>query len=965
MQPSSPPFVASATTPGRKTRLFLDVPETTLVEAAWGFERRANQINLPAQAGQSHDNRIFGVKYWASGCWTLAPVQSNISEIHELSANRDLIIGPDKLTTINLLVAAATVALVAEENTFRRQNDVPDIEYRAGVLDAGDAFLSKRLPAGASARNSLLSGPAPPAETSSVAPMDRIAVGKETEPANQGFYLRFTIPGTARSAPDYVFGFHFGQYALYLRGSGMAELWEYCRDADNHAATRSRAQFRFAPAGRVANLSHALMIFPHLGPGGEQFIAFSGARSEMAIPGFVNSNVGESEFVYKADAALRGSDHDESPGAATRAGVIRLDVRRDLRPKVQISKLGFAPAGILIDLPAPALAQATSPLPVQIAPVFSRLSDGLAEVTATVLDASHDAGPFVPGEDSAPYASFYFVGDIRSTPCLWSYQMSRPEATLLTEAEPFEAGILRSMSLSGAGSDPTEATAAVHVSDLAGNLPRLAARGLFSAALVCDYQPPPGETPDASSTPVRVVLHRGYANRPDATRRGREGALQGVAGPRRLFPAAKWRGFDLNLTADWQRLSETQETAILRSFAVDPDAPPDPETGGPQPFKVTDKIRFQLLQCGFPAEQVDIPDLPFRLWPGADAAQGDATVQSGTDIAEDVVNTARNYLGAYLFWKANAGPDSDFGPVGQWTLLFGTPPDAPPLWTFVTKPLRVNLPPHLPQAYPPQTTFALDVSEQVVPPDFNCIVVSNTLALPNTAARVAVVNEAYNPKSCNFPGFTTRADPTHPDYLGRLRKHLVIDASLTGRTAEETQNNVDWTTRRLYDFLCHAQRLVHFTAPLVFVFDPRLSDGGRYRPLQFQDPVLFQDGNDPAAIYLVKAVHPHFTRDAHQMADYELIRPVTGQKGSTQGFFNRSGIGFLRYAQKQQTLKAGGSTTLSNLYSGLGVAPAAESAGMNLPVFTPTRRPLQDATGDFFFLPSFDPPNYDGPRRPL
>jgi hypothetical protein len=162
---------------------------------------------------------------------------------------------------------------------------------------------------------------------------------------------------------------------------------------------------------------------------------------------------------------------------------------------------------------------------------------------------------------------------------------------------------------------------------------------------------------------------------------------------------------------------------------------------------------------------------------------------------------------------------------------------------------------------------------QTIPPEKNLIYVICPVAFSDSKTQVRIENYAINPKSFDVPGFPPMADPEDPDYVGRCLPVYVIDPSLAGIASAggdayaATQRAVDFLTRRLYEFLCHAQRLITFQAPLAFIPDAGI--GGNYRPLRFLDPITIN--GQP---YLIRSVNTNYSSGKHQLAMYEAVQPI-------------------------------------------------------------------------------------------
>ena len=928
-------------TPGRTTTLYLDLPETSLVESAYSLTRAGAEIAGDVALGTANDTpgddnaRHSNVVHWASGAITLMPLQNDISNLHEgVVCQPNIISVPEHMTLVTTLQVDAIVA----ENKFAQSDDLPGFAASDNIQPKGDPFLVKKIPAGGTFANVLADSQLTPDFVTQDIPMDRVGYSNDVYPENQGFFLRWTVPGSDVSVHNYTLAFYFGQYGLCLKGTGMAELWEYCfvsvpgfAQSGGSYQWRRRDTWRYARAGQLSNTAHSMAIWPHSDPNGRRYISFTNNQLEAAtlasqFTRTATAYVSPGEHLYNIDQPGRpAEERDESPGTATKAAIVRFDIRRDLKVDVQISTLAWPAAGFLVDLPAnvPPFSDPSVPL---LCYTDAQVPDGCA-LTTTLL-SSADGSPYLLGETPGPSVRFDFAGDGQTTPLLWEYRLVRDAVT--TQAVPGMFPVkVSSVSVSGVSGDASQDTAHASVPDAAAAYPRLRVRGRFSSALVV--------ADDAG----KVVLHRGYALRPKSTRLGKN--------QRTAFPDYDWRNFSLDMAGMAQRLSEKYQGPTLRKYAYDGNAVPGPD--GYPPWKVTDVVVDSLLSCGYPPEMINIPDQDIRLWPGETVKADDYILDAAGNFLEYLQRLVRDMLGAYLIFDANAGPAWSNGlPVGQWTLLYQTPYPAAgnkfsPLFSFQTGAADAATPPHVLSAYPPLTAPIFGKIEyEVIPPEFNSVLVTTALSIAGTPLQGAVSSRAYNYASFKAPGAAVAPDPDSPDYLGYERLLIYPDATLTGKNEAETQGACDWVCRRIYDVSCHAQDLAYFTAPLVFITDP----AGRYRrPLRFQDPIALNGD----AGYLVKACHPKYVKDGFQIAEYEVINPMPGQylpPGSE--------ISLFREAQAGHARRSTGAQTQSQRFARKALPPHREQQHLELPSLLSYQSPLQAGDGSFYFMPGYDAP---------
>ena len=928
----------SSLTPGRTLTITYDVPEPALIEEAWAQGRRGADI-APGQQGSVSS----GVYYWSSGCWTLFPVQKNLHLLREQT--NALVIPQTKMTLITGLVATAVVALHATANQWTQQGNIPLTTYSGAVQPSGDPFIIKRVPAGITGYNPLPSNlDLPPADSENVV-MDRTGESNNAYPADQGFCWRWMLPGGPHEHPDGVMTVYFGQFALYLDGTGKAHLWENSTLQIGPANWLLRDEWQYCLSSQVTNVEHCLLIFPHLDRDGGKCIDFSGNALDIAatLGGGASTNshaVSASNHVYRAGPLAYAYLPDPCPGFATVSGPARYDTRRDLRLAVQVSTLGFSPAGSLQDYPM-ALPPQTSASAVVSGWLDARIPP-TCQFAAQVNDTDNyeggnSFGAFVPGTNTKPFVQFSFGGDGNSTPLLWGYTLSRPPVIEENAPGAFTGGTNRSLTLSGQSADAQQETGTLVVSDVTAQLPRFQNRGLIGTRILSSFLDPSGTLREA-------MIFRGYVRQPTAKKKGKL---------YRTYPSPDWREYSAPLIGMWQRLARRVQDSSFRLFTLDPNAPSDPITGAPPPYKVTDAIREMIYACGFDPSYVNIPDLPFRLWPSHDGQNDANTVSPKTTLASHIQTMCRQYLGGYLTYDLSAGSD------GQWTILFAPQQDAggnyAPVFNFVTAPNgygeSVQPAPHLPEYYPPDADgvpsapIVGSYTWQNIPPEYNLVLVVAGVAIDSNGVQGRICNWAYNPLSYNVPGFTQQADPMHQDYLpGGCSACIVVDASLggAGATPAAVQRSVDWTVRRVFDTVAHGQKIARIRAPFSFVLDPNT---GNWRPLRALDAVSING----VPKFIIKGVEFNSQRGAVQYATYEVIAP-----GYSQYIRGGSGLDFYRRAADAHSRQTTGHATQSHEHALKSVTASAEQQILALPDFGFFRQPLQASTGQFFFNPDYD-----------
>jgi len=915
-------------TPGRTTTLTLDVSETVLIESGWSKKRRGAEVaRLSVEKVSDSSNRV-NVHIWNSGAWTLKPVQHQASTVHEYTRAASYIIPSGAMTLIQSLVE---IAIIAIENAHYVPSDLPGFSVSTNIQASGDGYFVPRWPAGQTWNNMLTSDvttlPIPPPTTADI-PLNRIGVSTAAYGIDQGFYLKWVVPGTSRSYAAWSWSFYFGQYGLAFAGDGRAYLFEWIPAS---RLWRQRYEFRFCSPGQVHDTAHNLAIFPHSAPDGTKFISFASGNAQgiaSVIGGTLTTDINQIagvDAVYVPNPLVIFPDADNAPaGHVTKAGPIRFDMRRDLRVKVQISKLGWETSGTLLDIPDGIPNFSTG---MTVTASMDAVQPAGTSITPTLLDTLTNAA--VTSASKSFKARFAFASDGNSTPTLWGYSLNRlPVTQVITPGSFAITGTtgLTAVSLSGKSGDPSQETGSFTVQDDYGQYSRLAARGEFSAKLTQSYTPPGGSL-------GAVTLARGYVKPVQRTQKGRVG---------RSYPSPNWAEYDLTFVGMWARLQEQDYPGIMQTFA-DNSLPFCPEgatrTTPLTPWKVTDAIVYLLKLAGFPAGQINITSRSVRLWPGTVQGPSVNALDPGANIADKVKSLARAFLGAALIY------DETFSTDGAWSLLYGTPLPSggaflSPLWNFTTGGTTAAagvLGMQTPSAFGGYG-HSLIIGEPHftnLPPAFNNILVTCPVPIsPGSKARVET--ELANVQSYAVPGSSITPSPGSPHYLGRLRRYIHADPSLQDATPQLTQANCDWVALRLFAVTCYPQKLVRFVAPFVLVQDPMTT---KYRSLRFQDPVTYNG----SATWLVKSCAPHYNNGRVQTAEYELIQPQSGQV-IHGGHFE---FDMARSQSKRQTLRESGFSLKTNLFGVSSLPANQEQSFLSLPVITQYQTTLQNADGSF------------------
>jgi hypothetical protein len=184
---------ASDMTAGRKTTLFLDIPEVVVISDGMGGWRHKEDIAR---------GKNIAAKRHASGAITLPTHADRISRMAEESAQAQDVyrLRPqDASAAVGHLIAYTNGDLfkLVEERLQRRQN-FPGVVYSGTVsADGGNLFLRPRVKAGATWTGELTGHLPSPVDvagrpgmvTESVAPMRRLVHSAQAAPPDAGFVL--------------------------------------------------------------------------------------------------------------------------------------------------------------------------------------------------------------------------------------------------------------------------------------------------------------------------------------------------------------------------------------------------------------------------------------------------------------------------------------------------------------------------------------------------------------------------------------------------------------------------------------------------------------------------------------------------------------------------------------------------------------------------------------------------------
>lgn len=931
-------------TPNRVSHTRFDIVESILVVPPYNIMRQGREIT--ADMGSSN------VMQLQAGGWTVRPQTEIISSFQELSTSA--IVQPTATSTDLQFPTTSTpsggsaVISAIVRPMYRAPYDLLNATVNASnYLNAsGDPFIFKSIPAGNSWQNSFspdIASVGQPIDPSANIAVDRLAVGQVYYGENQGFVLRFYSTNVRGSHPDTILRFYFsnlfgvgpGGYCLSVLGDGRAILYMDTPNTLNPDPNISNLvpsnsaglgyawayidSFRYCQPGDVGASYHTIVIHPygylHTGAAGIEFRAGGNELGQVSSPATTTYLQGEDHIrsytvTQQAIISALSSYSDGSVGwqqtvrwfspgggagrAISQGGVIRIDMRRDLRVPIQIVKNTWKNPGVLEDQPIfipfypgsgqvlKVYWQSSVPGKIYNNPSFYPDSGTAgASITCQLYDAqTNRALPPAAVSGGLNWSGFrtgtttraiYPIFTLNPTtdgtgaPVLFSYKIVSDGAAGLTAGPEWESGVLRTWRAEGPDSTPDHEAADIEFQDPSNAMSKLANRGSIRMRLETEYDP---------VNPVRrVTIFDGYVQRAEAIKWGFP-ATTGFNGTRaRGYPSPNAKKFEVNCIGMWQRLYEV--ICPDRIFLC------DDVTYSPR--KVTDVVRLLLEYAGFSSDQIDVPDLLMKFFPIPGGDISGIVVDLFSNIGEAVVKFCRDWLGCFLVWDGNAGRDNSTNAnaantnnSGMWRVLNYPRPPFNPIYSFYLDAPALSGYQIATGRYPPSSTFVQrgTFKTSVKAPEANVVQVVGVDPQAGKQYRACLVNTASYTFNSSRP-----ADPTNPDYLGRVVPLTVIDPGLWGQAA------VNWACARLYDLTAHAIKEASWTSPLQFVSDtlkvrdPNNSLFGKsisyQRPLRFGDVVSVLD-QGVATTYLIRNCNPIMeTKDHIQMAHYEAqIAPI-------------------------------------------------------------------------------------------
>jgi hypothetical protein len=810
-------------TAGKKTLLWLDLAEKTLAYPAQVEHRSAAQIARrrpgPRPAGAPHNQNVMVI---GGDAWILLPRQSEL-------AQETL---PGAALRVLRLADVDAPAGVVEVPMFAAAADLPWVTPNPDLITTGLHSFQKEYAAGVSAPLMLPASAAalpPPVEPlPQMYPVDRLLAGKVTYPENTPWQLRLETPGTWEGG-DIFYRFYYGggseilpvgqsggHFCLELRGSGKAVLYE--RDPALVNPWPQRYEFKYAEPSAGSRYVDTLSIIPHA-TNRTGFFGLSTQFFEGVFSGFgtlatlAGSSFGHiDKHLFRDVRTETGHYHTR---AATGPGTIHMDQRQDLLTKFSIIRLrypslGDTESGVLVDAPFALDYPLPAGTPISLV-IDAFLAPGTAVTGAIYTAATHaalatnGAGQFLTVANQRHYYVVLTLASVdgEQTPVLWGYKVRIAGQFRTNLRTPFPVDI-EQLDLEGPDTDPSHEEGTVVARDIKNQASLLRQRDRIRAQVSIH---------DRVTGSLISVLMEGETFQPEGNWRGKPG---------HLYPSPAWRDYDnLRITGLWSRIAD-QLALKLENYGKDHLVSTNTQT---IPWKVTDIIRDIFHNVGVDDDELDIPNLPIRLWTSLyyPIDHKDFILQAATDPAAAIRKLAWDYLGMVLVRDPNAGVPTSGTARGMWRLLRNpTPPYSNFLADFlVEKPAgsgpRLS---HVDAGYGSYTTYVVDEHYRswVKAPEVNHVVVYGKV--PGSNARL--MQTATNFDSLN--------NPNHPDYLGRLVQVIFpVDPTLNSQAA------VDWAARIIYAAAAHAQKWFSLQAPLKLVRNALDPLQVRPRPLRIND----------------------------------------------------------------------------------------------------------------------------------
>lgn len=786
-------------------------------------------------------------------------------------------------------------------------------------VPAGSRVFQKRIPAGEDWDQKLTSDQAAtpsPDSSGDLLPMDRVAVTTQSFGPGESRHLRIYVPGGALSSSGTVATLYFwdapggpesgsgsgtGHYALKLGGSGTALLFE----AGTGGGWMKRSEFRWAASTMVAGTTHEIHITSGQASGQAVILFhFDSISKDERVEG---SGGGFSIFAKQGRSVAQLGVRDrrswtyipprKEPRTAV-LGPMRLDVRRDIRPILQLFRTKYPESGWLLDSPFSLdfypvegeLLQAewygTVPAGTAMNLVLEDALTGEELPDQTLIFSDEQGGVITCSLPAGvrhlrARVSFGSSPDRLKTPTLTSLRFFR-RATLIESGSP-------AVTLGGLESEEVQLqTRLVKSIEL---VQEGSEKGL---KMVIEERVE--ETPLPLNTNERVAVKVVAEDAESTLFWGRiESAIKikewTAGGEGRL---GQWRRWEVYARPEDQRVAAAKPPRRFSWWDIESNLP----------MKVTDLIRV-LLSGFFPSSMIDIPDVETRLLAGFEGAW---LPEPEGDLKPLLEWLSEGMLASRLCFRPSLGAQ------GKWNLapLFD---DFSDIRARIFRTLPEGVLPHWvweDEGLPAVGMLREGCEEWVTPPLASQILVEGRRQGSGSLLSQVAVNVAAFPLFALPEGHPKQASPACPEWLGSQQVLTYRDEALSD------QGSVDKICRRLYDAFARGFSFLRARIPLI-LFD----DSGDLRPLQEGDRVELDN-----EVWRVHSVDHVWTKDAFQWSDLTLVKgnllPSLRHEGM-KGWLERGVRGALSLGPLASLVTSG--SRLAATQAGLWTVLAAEPSG--------------------------------------
>lgn len=873
----------------------------------FAFERQAHHL------AQDHQAKIERVHYLEGLGWRLVGAEFSVSQMHEgetqsLGASNGL-----------LQLAPSHVEFAA-----KGAESLPGLPSSA----SGSSVFQKRVAAGAGwaqrleSDQSVLPAPDPGSDLQT---MDRIARTTINFGQGDSRHFRIHLPGGSLSSNSTVVTLYFwdapggpasgsghgnGHYALKLGGSGTAWLFE----SNGSGGWTKRSDFRWAASTMVAGATHEVHITS--GKAGRRptilfhFDSISDDERREGCGGGFSVFAKAGRYVTDPGVRDRRSWTYLPPQPEPReaaSGPMRLDVRRDLRPILQLFRTSYPATGLLLDSPfsldfvpapgEPFQAEWYGSMPEGTS-LDLRLEDadtGL-ELPDRVLVLNDQQGGVI--RCSLPNGArrlrarvlFHSSSDGLKSPTLTSLRFFRSATLFEDGSEPVVIG-------GETREAPVLLTRVLHRVE---EVQEGEEKGLkLTLSARPDQEPLPLCPGEAASLSLKegdseTSVFRGRIEA-SFLRSSRNSALSASPG--------RWKTWEVFVRSEEDRLKEAKPPRRFSWWDVEADLP----------MKVTDFLKA-LLTSHWPASMLDIPDRMERLPSGA---EGVWLPEPEADLLTLMKWLSQMLLASWLVF------DPSRGERGQWRLV-PLKDSSSPVRARLARNSEAGRPLHwqgASEGIPLLRILEEGYEEWIQPPLASQVLVEGRSTGSPSLITQILVNIAAFPLFALPPGHPKTANPGSRDWLGTHRLLTFRDDSLS------CQADVDSMAKRLYESSARGFELCRVRVPLILI-----DDEGQMRPLCEGDRVEVEKEEGGWEVWRVSQAERRWTMDALRWTDLELV------KGSLlPGFRSRGFKGWLESGVKG-LFSLGPLANLSITSSKL----AAQQAGQWTLLPTLPSAPIQD-----------------------